>query len=286
MNYAEFLDFVVQIISKNLNPQSEMMTGALLGELMQQAAPDVSWKKFGKRSLFAVLEDLEADGRIEVVKTDKGALAVRPTAGASKSSGRQLETYNPLRKAMWEAFVLVAPAGRRFIHQKNGTLRAGLEIAPAPADEWIEITPISSEMQKAWAADFLSRQALEQFTKARQLVDSQNWSAPSFAGLIKEESESVFREWNKYRSSLVSSEVQRWLLDSNLPVDWAFQRNDSRLETSSVERVTPGAVVTASEENTKAVILAALAQLPIDQLLLIPIPAGILLAALSAAKAS
>lgn len=286
MNYTEFLDFVVQIISKNLNPQNKMMTGALLGELMQQAAPDVSWKKFGKRSLFAVLEDLETDGRIEIVKTEKGALAVSPTAGSSKSSGRQIETYNPLRKAMWEAFVLVAPAGRRFIHQKNGTLRAGLEIAPAPADEWIEIIPVSSETQKAWAADFLSKQDLGQFTKARQLVDSQNWSAPSFAGLIKEESESVFREWNKYRSSLVSSEVQRWLMDNNLPVDWAFQRHDSRLETPLAEQVAPGAVIVSSEENTRAVILSALAQLPTDQLLLIPIPAGILLAALSTAKAS
>lgn len=267
MNYTEFLDLAVQIISKNLNPQNKMITGALLGELLRQAAPDVSWKKFGKRSLFAVLEDLKSDGRIEFSNTDKGALAVLPTAQAVRANAPQVETYNPLRKAMWEAFVLLAPVGRRFIHQATGTIRAGLELAPAPADEWKEISPIGADNQKQWASEFLSQQDSARFANSRQLLATSLWNAPAFARSLKDENESAFKDWNRYRSSLVSSEVQRWLLDNNLPVEWAFQQHNSQLNVSAGDPGDTAPDIFLSQDNMRRVILAALAELPLEKLL-------------------
>lgn len=285
MNYTEFLDLVVQLIIKNTKPGSGLITAAELGGLLRQAAPDVGWKQFGKRTLLEVLQDLNASGRVELTETDKGALAARSTGKTVVGDALPIETFNPLRKAIWEAFVLVAPAGRRFIHRTNSSIRAGLDVAPTPADEWIEITPISSTIQKQWAGEFLATQSEERFLEARQQLDSSVWHAQQFGNALRLEDVSASRAWNRYRSSRVSAEVQRWLTEKSLPIEWAFQQHASALLAGVAESRELPSTLASSQEETKRIILAALAELPIERLLEIPIPAGILMTALSTAKA-
>lgn len=284
MDYPEFLDLVVQLIRKNPKPDNGIITAAALGGLLQIAAPDVNWKMFGKRSLLEVLQDLAANGRVNLTKTDKGALAVALTDQAVKVATPQTATFNPLRKAIWEAFVLTAPTGRRFIHRTNGSVRAGLDVAPTPADEWIEITPISSSTQMEWAREFLATQPEDQLGAARQLFSSGDWTAQQFGTLLREADESAARSWNLYRSSRVSAEVQKWFTGESLPNEWAFQQQTPAVQAGQ-SHSREFLIDSLSKEETKRIILAALADLPVENLLEIPIPAGILLTAITTAKA-
>lgn len=284
MNYSEFLDLVVRLLTRNA-PANSVLTAAALGGLLHQAAPEVKLKKFGKSSLLDVLRDLEASGHIRLTQTTKGALAVTPTGSVETVSAPQIESFNPLRKAIWEGFVFTAPAGRRYMHRLSGIIRAGLDMAPTPADEWIELTPLSSDVQRQWAIDFLSQIDPEKLKATRQQVSNSPWHPQQFAKVMREEDESAARSWNRYRSSKVSAVVQHWLSENNIPTEFAFQQHGQILIDGTSEPKELGLIQAKSRDETKQLILRALAEMPLERLLEIPIPAGILLSALLSGKA-
>lgn len=280
MTYEEYLDLVVQIASKNLKPGNRTITAAALGALLRAASPELDWKSFGKRTLSELLADPQLTGRLSVTETDKGALAVCPVASAtSASDAPAVEIFNPLRKAVWDAFVLGFPSGRRFMHRHSGQVRVALDIAPAPADDWVEIHPVAVDKQREWARDFASN--LQEQLPA-SLTDGP-WHPQPFAEALRQKDESTARQWNRFRSSKVSTLVKDWLAQNALPPELAFQRS-YRQEVADEVTAAKEAPLVGEAEDVRRAVLAALSSLPLEKLLEIPIPAGVLLSALSKAK--
>lgn len=135
MELSEYLNEVVRIVRANLQPVNRWVTAAALGTLLRNAYPNVNWKEFGYRSLFELLSDPQLAASLKIIKTDKGALAVALTDEHALSATQHVETYNPLRKIIWEVFTLPSPPGRRFMNRLNGSVRIGLDAAPSPADD-------------------------------------------------------------------------------------------------------------------------------------------------------
>lgn len=285
MTFEEYLDLVVQTVTKNIKPGARAITAAALGVLLKQASPDTDWKTFGIRTLGELLSDPKIRPRLEIVYTDKEALAVAPTGAAHVEDGQAVEVFNPLRKSVWEAFVLGAPSGRRFMHRLNGAIRLGLDIAPAPADEWIEVTPVSVAEQREWARSFLGGSNDDRFNEAHGSLDSDDWHPYAFAQNLRREDESAMRQWNRFRSAKVSARVQEWLAQHALPSELGFQGSiQKRVEPHAKPTVARDVVPYDAGEETRQAILAAIASLPLDKLLEFPIPAGVLLSALSKTK--
>lgn len=281
MEYSDYLDLAVQLIATNEKPGAPFPAAAL-GGLLRQAAPDVRFKDFGKRALSEVLEDLRARGNITITTTDKGALALERVFNADAETTKPADSFNPLRKVMWEAFTFTGPLGRRFLHRLTGSIRAGLNAPPAPADEWVEITPISAETQRTWAVDFVQELPLEIQTEMRPVIGRESWSGFEFMSALREQDPQAARKWNNFRSARVAKTVLEWLNTNALPPSWAFQ-----------QQAAPGASIPAQpltmppsgEQETREILLAALAQLPLGKLLEIPIPAGLILNVLSSRNA-
>jgi len=287
MNYNEYLDLAVHTIAKNLKPDSQYLTAAAVGGLLRQASPEEDWRAFGKRTLSELLSELEHLGRLSIVKTEKGALAVALGNAASQPSVA-IEKFNPLRKSIWDAFVLVSPEGRRFIHRRDGTVRVALDIAPPPADDWAEIFPITTETQINWARDFIAEGHSDKVDLALQTVLEDNWHPQMFARLLKQSDEKLAHLWNRFRSAKVSNAVQEWLTQNLLPSTFAFQssaKNQPRTVgmQNSIPEIGSAAPIDDSDEARKA-ILIALSTLPLEKLLEISIPAGVMISALSSAK--
>jgi len=284
MTYKEYLDFVVQVVAKNAKPEGQPLTAAALGGLLRQASPAVIWKDFNKKTLSELLADLARQGRISLTKTDKDALAIIlqdaiPTPTAS------IEKFNPLRKSIWDAFVLATPAGKRFMHRRDGTVRVGLDVAPTPADDWIEILPIAVSLQRGWAEAFIAEGQDDMPEAAVQMVGGNDWHPQKFAKLLNQIDADLARLWNRFRSAKVSVVVQDWLTQHILSPDLAFQ--PTVLAPQQIAFVSPQLVkvVSADEsDNVRQVILAAISTLPLEKLLEIPIPAGAMLSALSNTK--
>ena len=278
MDYARYLDLTVQLIETHKRPDAPL-TAAVLGGLLLRAEPEVGFKTFGKKALREVLDDLQAKGRVVLTQTDKGALAV-DRVGTVSAVAPQAETYNPLHRAMWEAFTFSAPQGRRFINRTTGLIRAGLALAPNPADEWVEITPLGPELQRQWAVEFLAEQAPGISEGLAAFLQEDSWTPHAFTARLREMDPGITRAWNAFRSRRVSAHVQNWLRDNALPPAWAFQQQSPA--TPLVSPIAPGGA--ANDAEARQVIMAALAQMPLAQLLEIPIPVGLVLSALSSLK--
>lgn len=286
MEMSEYLEEVARIASSNLQFGNDWITAAALGTHLRKAHPNTDWKTFGFKSLSSLLQDPAAHSVLRIVTTDKGALAVQPMHSGPVTAAPQVETYNPLRKAVWELFSLPSPPGKRFINRLNGAVRIGLDAAPTPADEWVEVDKIGLTEQKRWADTFVAEQMLDSpfIEEARQLVSSASWHPHQFGHELEKLTDGLMRKWNRYRSSCVSSYVKKWLSDKNLPIEWAFQTRVAHPETTVVETNVLPTETQHSPDETKRLILAALSLMPLEQLLDIPIPPRLMLSALSSAK--
>ena len=282
MNYENYLDLVVQTIVKNQKPDSNCLTSAALGGLLRQACPEENWKTFGKRALSEILTDLEYQGRLSITKTDKDALAVTLGNTAALPTVASIEKFNPLRKSIWDAFVLMKPEGRRFMHRRNGTVRVALDIAPPPADDWVEIFAIGTEKQKEWAHAFIADGYGSE--AAEQTLSDANWNPHLFVQTLRQSDENIARLWNRYRTAKVSSVVKDWLVQHTLVLELAFQSNIPNVVANSSSAETGSQIPANDTEDVRHAILTALSTLPLDKLLEIPIPAGAMLSALSNAK--
>lgn len=287
MELSEYLEEVVRIVRTNMQPDSHWVTAAALGTYLRNAYPTVSWKEFGYRSLSELLNSPPLNSVLKVVATDKGALAVTLVNPGAVPSTPHVETYNPLRKVVWEVFTLPSPPGRRFLNRLNGAVRIGLDAAPAPADEWVEVDKIGLAEQKRWADAFVEERVTGSpfAEKAKQLVASPSWHPHQFGQELDDVNEGLMRQWNRYRSSRVSGYVKHWLSAQNLPIEWAFQTKPSNADVANTDAGMPYSEPQKSAEETKKLILTALSLMSVEQLLDIPIPSRFILSALSSSKA-
>lgn len=286
MELSEYLNEVVRIVRANLQPVNRWVTAAALGTLLRNAYPNVNWKEFGYRSLFELLSDPQLAASLKIIKTDKGALAVALTDEHALSATQHVETYNPLRKIIWEVFTLPSPPGRRFMNRLNGSVRIGLDAAPSPADDWVEVEKIGLAEQKRWAESFVEERADEPgVTEAvKAMVASPSWHPHQFGHEMNRISDGLMRQWNRYRTSRVSGFVKQWLSEQNLPIEWAFQTKTG-FAVGSPESAMENIDAQHAPEETKKLILAALSLMSVEQLLDIPIPSRFIIAALSSTKA-
>lgn len=281
MEYPEYLDLAIHLIVTSERP-GVPLPAAALGNLLRKAAPDVSFRDFDKLSLREVLEDLHTRGRITLTQTDKGAFAVRSIGDGETETPIQAPSYNILRKQIWEAFTFAAPPGRRFLNRLGCSVRSGLSATPSPADEWVEITRITTETQRTWAVEFVKTLKPDIRAAMQLVLQNKDWSGYSFVASLRDQDAQAAREWNKLRSTKVAAHVHEWLVANALPPAWAFQQQSAA--NPQPRTTSSGSIVPAGELETRDVILAALARLPLSKLLEIPIPSGLILNALSSRK--
>lgn len=285
MTFEQYLDLLVQTVTRNMTQGGRSITAAALGTLLRQASPDVTWKSFEKRNLRDFLDDPRVREHLRVFDTEKGALAVSLVDSSSVREEPPIEVFNPLRKPVWGAFALPSPKGRRFMHRADGSIRSGLEIAPIPADDYVEISPISADEQRDWARDFIATSADRQkFADVERALDADGWHPYAFFQALRGVDEGSARQWNRFRTAKVAARVQEWLAQHSLPVERGFQVA-ARARREDVVESLPRAESVLGSSNAREVILAAVAMLPLERLLEIPIPAGVMLSALSQAKA-
>lgn len=276
MTLEEYSDLAIQLVRSNLDPNLHCLTAAALGEQLRRSSQGTSWRELGFTSFLRFLEHLERNKRACLTKTPRQALAVALPGGDRQPSAAP-PTYNALRKPVWGAFIFSAPAGRRFFHRNTGAVRMGITDAPNPVDEWVEIEPIREEQQKAWAQAFLNEEHLAANTDLQASLAQPHWHQ-DFPFALDRLGPAKRIRWNRDRSLKVAQVADEWCRRHRLEPDTVFQ-------TSAPQR--PGAILAppvlppgVTEAEQRRWILAALARLPTDMLLEIPLPAGLMIQAI------
>lgn len=271
INDSEYLDLTVQVVRSFVDSGQPHMTAAALGETLRRAVSDQTWQDLGYRTLGDLLRSPKLDGRLEVFKTEKNALAVRLKAEAPLANPTSRKQYNRIAKPVWGAFVIASPPGKRFLNKKTGAVRSGIQEPPSPLDEWAEIPLIAVSDQKAWVDEFLQLNQVRRSDSIESALVASSWNY-LFSRALGEHATA----WNHFRSSKVAASIDAWASSSGISHDLVFESLPPKfMHSAQALRVLPDVA-----DSDRAVILAALATLPTERLREIALPAGALLTAL------
>lgn len=285
MDKSAYIDFVCDIIQSQ-SPSGEPVTAAKIGLELRRAQDGPSWMVHGFNTLKSLLQEMEHLGLLRIVETDRGALAVqienkkRPPSGDSPSVGTGRPTSRVrLRQDIWAAFVIAEPGGKRFLNKATGETRMGLREPPVPADDWLQVIPISSDAQRAWAREFLRDRNLSSNLPIVDSLTPDDWHR-SFPEALRKHSPVLASEWNRRRSRLVVDEVRQWCAENELSPEIAFERQilQKRPKRSPA---TVGRSAVWDEESMRSIVLEALADTPSDWLLNLSIPSRYIFRALA-----
>lgn len=287
MTAEDFVDQALQLVKANLDPRTHQITLALIGDGLKKLGLEKGWKQLGHRTLLSFFESLQAQGRVELVKTPKGALAVQLGLGEGAPSAAQAPArFVPLLRSIWVAFVLSTPSGRRYISQDTGEVRVGLQEPPSIGGHWVEIAPIPDGTQRDWARTFLEENAVSNLHEVETALASPVWHR-DFPEALRSSSPELRSRWNRVRSLRISAIVERWGIENNVPREHLFQMQAPQRDVGNDPCRAP--VVMQQEdplERRRELILRALASLPTERLLEIPIPAAALFDAIDASTAT
>lgn len=269
MELAEYLDSVLQIIRSN-GFKLEGFKASTLGALIRRALPDDDWRDHGFPTLKSLLQHIEQNSSAITTGNDSsGAFAVwiktRPPEAISTALARK---YSPLKKEIWLAFVSAQPLGKRFIHRTSGTVRMGLRESPHPAEQWVEIVPVSDNEQRRWAESFIESNCADSALKIS--LDSPHWFS-LFASALRNLDPGLARNWNRSRSERISKHVTACFEKHKLDPAIAF------VQANSTVSEPPVADKKGTDERARVVLLAAIARMSTNELAQLPIPARYLL---------
>ncbi|WP_314911214.1 hypothetical protein [Cardiobacterium hominis] len=278
--YQNYLSLVVQTVVENIKPDSNYITAATLGNLLLAKSPKETWKDFGKSSLSELILDIQnTTGKLKLTKTEKGALAVSPEDGLMVLPSTAPKT-NLLKKTIWDAFVLLEPKGKRFMNCYSGIVCVALNSTPEPICNWVEIPQIELKIQQKWAKEFVSNISVEPESIIEEIVDD-NWHPQIFVKKLKELDASIAHLWNQFRTKKVLFIVQEWVIKHSIPENLVYQDavNSNKVKTENSLKWLKGNQF-SDTEYTRQIVLSAISKLPLEELLEIPLPAGILLSTL------
>lgn len=272
----DYIAQAMQVLATNLHHPDASLTAAVFGQLLRQANPQKTWKDFEFSSFKRFLEALEQRGLLELVETDKRALAVKSRTTAQVPAGatpKRANNYNPLRKAVWAAFVFSVPEGQRYMHRRRGDVRMGLRQSPTPIDEWVEVSPVEETTQKAWGREFANGDVT-----AEKALTHPQWHT-EFPKALAAIHPRMRGDWNRLRSERISEHIKQWAIHNGVSHEILFEQDDAaaynKPNLESVDSSSP-------DDPNRQAILAAITTLPTSDLMRLWLPVGVVLDAVRA----
>jgi hypothetical protein len=268
MNIEEYLEGMHRVIRENFqtNDSTGGMPVAKVALLVNHSLPE-NYRSFGFEKFKDALRVLEEQKAIRLGFDSKGAfslwlaeplrrvVACLPTPGAFRS----------LRKDVWFAFVASLPAGHRFLNRKTGQVRVGVSSPLQPADEWIEFSPISQEVELDAARRFVEANGLDG-QEIRDALQSHRWYV-EFGKALSANSPLLASQWNRERSRRIIDIVQCWCKQNGIDEETVFQSGPVIQPIESKTR-------SSSEANQlRYLLLASIDRLSTEEVLNLHLPA-------------
>lgn len=270
---------------KSQSFSGELIPASRVGLMLRAAHGGPRWENHGFKALKDLLRQMEEQRLLQISETNGGALAIKLEDGEASafdattaSRGSHSMSNQMLRSEIWRAFVMEEPQGRRFLNRESSEILAGLQEHPSPTDNWIELVPISAEIQRKWAKEFLTEIGLADDSTIIDSLGPRDWYR-TFPAALGEHSPPLVSDWNRRRSNLVSQQVRRWCDENGLNHELAF-RNRVRNERLPPSRSPLGTNLQWDEDSLRSVVVKALEGAPIEWLLDLPIPSKYIFRAL------
>lgn len=230
-------------------------TGARLKQRLNMALTNDGFDKFderafGCRKFSEFLEKTQSsflridrfgDARdISVSLVDEGAPVIHSTESAAGMPNEW-----PIRSDIWQAFTNINPQRKRFFNKNNFELKHFLdgeqsseckEVCENP-DQFLEIEPVSSNVQQGWMRDYLHMAPIQDKDRlALKVLTEQSYSGnvnTAFTRALGQDG----AKWRSFRAQRVTEIIAEWARRNDVPLE----RLRKRPMSSSLSSVAPQA---------------------------------------------
>lgn len=251
---------------------------AFLGNVLRRDGRD--WTAYGFERLSAALAHLQAEGTVEISRSDKGALRVAARPGAAAiataaplptSSVTQIATapgrFRPLRSPVWFAFASAIPSGhQRRINRRSGVVWSDGQQPPGSELDWVPVVPVPEDEQRRWAEELLQRPDIgDDTTPLIEALRTADWYR-RFPLELEKRGPVLVRAWSHLRSTRIIDHVVAWASKNNVDQEvlFASPRNDSA--KMAAQASSKGA------QDLRRALLSAIERMATPELLSLPIP--------------
>ena len=242
------------------------------------------WADHGFERLSEPLQRLEQANLVETFRNEKGSLRVRATTSSIVAPALRPEAipvtptvyaqrFRPLRSPIWFAFIAALAEGhRRLLNRRDGTVWGDPGEPPGAQNDWVAVKPVDQDEQRDWARQFLDdAQIAEDRQELLESLEPPDWFR-RFPAALAGRGRSLVRDWNHRRSERIIGHVKDWAATNRVPDAVLFDEAPCVRQPSSTERA-------AGAGNLRESLLDAVAEMPTDALLDLPIPARLVIRA-------
>ena len=242
------------------------------------------WADHGFPRLSDALERLEQSDLVETFRNEKGSLRVRatPSSMVASASGPEairavptahVQRFRPLRSPIWFAFIAALVEGqRRLLNRRDGTVWGDPGEPPGAQNDWVAVKPVDQDKQRHWAKQFIDDAPIgDDRQELLEALEPADWFR-RFPAALQGRGPSLVRDWNHLRSERIIGYVKDWAATNAVPEDVLFDKAPSVRHSSPTEP-------SAGTRNLRESLLDAVAEMPTDALLDLPIPARLVIRA-------
>jgi len=267
----DLVDFIGKFVRDNHARTGRNTDGAYLAKAIHFQFPGFRLQNVGVSRLADAVSLAEQKGLV-VRNRAVQHLEVRPADQMPSNDGQVRPRRLPrVRPEIWKAVVFVSHKGPLRVNRITGFLSSvpqeneseDGETAGSQGD-WVKLEPIATDTQKKWMYSFVSGQPGLAIEDAP--TDEERWWE-AFSRWLRERSLEAEFAWRRYRTQRVVEYLQDWAQQHNVPLRYVF----AGTRTSAAGGPTEGSET--DEEATRKALLAAISEMPLEQLEQLAIPA-------------
>lgn len=260
------LDFVSDFVKRRYESKGARTNGTMLAEAVRSRFPDFSFADVGLTRLSDLIRVAEQRGALYRHR-DVLHLEVSPDSSTPRSVPTQAQRapFQRVRPDLWRAFLYVGQTGTKYIDRSTGEITdlAGNR-SQLDEERYAHIKAIDPKTQQGWMREFLA--SSPDLPEAAAPIDGTQWWV-SFPAWVQRNSPSSTSEWRRFRTRKTVEYLRTWAEENNVQTDLLFVAQASKPSTEFEEKGH-----TSSQDKTRNAILAALNEMPLDELRHLSIP--------------
>lgn len=257
----ELVDFIARTVRDHYERTKRGVAGSVLAYLLRQEYPGLDFVKLGITRLgdavnLAVARELVQKNlsvtHLEVLPYNPDA--EHPPQDPNRSARASLKFVKP---ELWRAAVLAPHGTHAFFHRRTGEIKSiesQEDLAAAKHDpELAEIESISEATQQQWLRTFLQ-------SRGKVIAEDDDTLSSLLRGDIRQFGSAILQDWKFLRSRNVVEHIRQWARRNTLPETMVLVPPSPYLRkaTSEPQR--------ASDDRVRQALLAALAEMPLEEL--------------------
>lgn len=275
-NLTQIVQFATQFVLRNKLSTGQNTTGAVLAHAIRADFPNLPFHHFSKGWLAEIVKAAETEKlliRIQGVQhleVQPGSAAEKLEAAQEVLVGKPVQRY--IRSEIWRAFVITGSDEVHFLDRDTKqliTVTASDSTAVSRYNDnprYELVKPIPAEKQQSWMREFLSLKKLDD--KEAPIQQDRWWQ--EFPVWLREQNQSLEQEWRRMRGRWMFADIRNWAGEAGIDFRTLSRPSKTILEVPS--EYLPDISPTVENPAERKAIIAAVADMPIEELKDLKIP--------------